>query len=148
MNITFYLYLKSHGRSVKSHPVVKQLLELRYAMEKLRPIDAKLQHQVDRLVKLAYGESGSDLKNAALRPNLFALDDDSDDEDEDGEDHTSRNKSNNKRNKKSKAKDSDEDSEIEDDMEPELNAEAEEEQLYKAPKMIATPYKVRLLVIN
>lgn len=31
---------------------MRQLLELRYAMEKLRPLDAKLQYQVERLLKV------------------------------------------------------------------------------------------------
>jgi hypothetical protein len=31
---------------------MRQLLELRYAMEKMRPLDAKLQYQIDRLLKV------------------------------------------------------------------------------------------------
>lgn len=38
-NVTFYLYMKSVGKSVRSHPVMGQLLRLRYAMEKLQTID-------------------------------------------------------------------------------------------------------------
>eukprot|EP01035_Chromulina_nebulosa_P018560 gene18560-24283_t len=52
-NIVFYLYMKSIGQSVKNHPVMKQLLEHRYFMEKLRPLDGKLKYQIDRLVKLS-----------------------------------------------------------------------------------------------
>ena len=37
---------------MKDHPVMRQLLELRYAMEKMRPLDAKLQYQIDRLLKV------------------------------------------------------------------------------------------------
>jgi U3 small nucleolar RNA-associated protein 3 len=39
VNITFYLYLKTQGESAKDHPVMKRLLELRYVMEKMRPLD-------------------------------------------------------------------------------------------------------------
>jgi len=37
---------------VKDHPVIGQLLELRAVMEKMRPLDAKLKYQVDRLLKV------------------------------------------------------------------------------------------------
>ena len=97
-NLVFYLSLKARGESVKSHPVMQQLLELRYAMEKMRPIDGKLHYQVDRLIKL----SSLDEKEAALsalRPNPLALvpkdneddDDDDDDEQDENEDEDDNN---------------------------------------------------------
>ena len=46
INIVFYLLLKSEGKPVKDHPVVLRLVELRTYLEKLRPIDRKLQYQV------------------------------------------------------------------------------------------------------
>merc|ERR1712006_30391 len=43
--------LKADGSiSVKNHPVMKQLFQLRTIMEKIRPLDKRLQHQMDRLV--------------------------------------------------------------------------------------------------
>ena len=85
-NLMFYLMLKAHGRSVKDHPVMDQMLELRYVMEKMRPLDAKLQHQIDRLVNLSTsGASSQEFKQALLRPNPAALlgkDDDEDDLDD------------------------------------------------------------------
>jgi U3 small nucleolar RNA-associated protein 3 len=30
INVTFYLFMKAQGQSVRAHPVMKQLLELRY----------------------------------------------------------------------------------------------------------------------
>ena len=30
INVTFYLYMKAQGQSVRAHPVMRQLLELRY----------------------------------------------------------------------------------------------------------------------
>ena len=53
INVVFYLLLKARGVSVASHPVVAQLVELRTTMEKLRPLDAKLKYQVDKLLKAA-----------------------------------------------------------------------------------------------
>eukprot|EP01034_Spumella_vulgaris_P022961 gene22961-29146_t len=75
VNVVFYLYMKAEGKSVRSHPVMKQLLKLRYVMEKMRSLDSKLKYQIDRLVKLA-DMSPSEASQAAgglLRPNPAAL---------------------------------------------------------------------------
>jgi len=45
-SIVFYLLLKAEGKSVKDHPVIERLVEIRLYLEKLRPIDKKLQYQV------------------------------------------------------------------------------------------------------
>jgi U3 small nucleolar RNA-associated protein 3 len=72
VNVVFYLALKSEGRSVKTHPVLKQLLELRYVMEKMRPLDSKLKYQLDRLIK--YSTLSADERQAMiLKPNPSAL---------------------------------------------------------------------------
>ena len=42
VNVMFYLYMKAQGTSVRAHPVMRQLLELRYAMEKMRVLEGKL----------------------------------------------------------------------------------------------------------
>ena len=55
INIVFYLLLKSEGRSVRDHPVVLRLVEIRAYLEKLRPIDRKLKYQIDKLLKMADG---------------------------------------------------------------------------------------------
>ena len=95
LNAAFYLYLKAQGVSVKNHPVMKQLLRLRYILEKMRSLDGKLQPQVDRLLQLASsggdGAKSKELEAQSLRPNPSALmarfnrrnDDDDDDEGED-----------------------------------------------------------------
>ena len=57
VNLGFYLVLKASGRSVKDHPVVSHLVKLRVTMEKLRPLDAKLKYQIDKLLKLAASAS-------------------------------------------------------------------------------------------
>ena len=43
VNVMFYLYMKAQGASVRAHPVLRQLLELRYAMEKMRGLDGKME---------------------------------------------------------------------------------------------------------
>eukprot|EP00850_Spirogloea_muscicola_P012625 SM000082S22867 [mRNA] locus=s82:298697:302736:- [translate_table: standard] len=62
--IVFYLLLKSEGRSVRDHPVISRLVELRLFLEKTRPIDKRLQYQVERLLQAAKVEDGQ----GATRP--------------------------------------------------------------------------------
>eukprot|EP00850_Spirogloea_muscicola_P004008 SM000017S02748 [mRNA] locus=s17:60963:65774:+ [translate_table: standard] len=62
--IVFYLLLKSEGRSVRDHPVISRLVELRLFLEKTRPIDKRLQYQVERLLQAAKAEDG----HGATRP--------------------------------------------------------------------------------
>ena len=81
VNIVFYLLLKSEGRSVRDHPVVLRLVEIRAYLEKLRPIDRKLRYQIDKLLKtsaaseLAGGEDDGEDEDDPLRfkPNPDAL---------------------------------------------------------------------------
>jgi len=58
-HIVFYILLKAEGRPVKDHPVITRLVELRAYMEKIRPIDKRLQYQIDRLIKAAQIASNS-----------------------------------------------------------------------------------------
>lgn len=49
--IVFYLLLKLEGASVKDHPVVTRLIEIRTYLEKIKPIEARLRPQVEKLLK-------------------------------------------------------------------------------------------------
>ena len=73
-NVAFYLLLKAEGRAVKNHPVIEQLVELRTLMEKMRPLDAKLKYQMDKLLRTplagAAGAAGDALR---FKPNPDAL---------------------------------------------------------------------------
>jgi U3 small nucleolar RNA-associated protein 3 len=51
LNVSFYLLLKTEGKSVRDHPVVEQLLRIRAYLEKIKPIEAKLKYQLDKLLK-------------------------------------------------------------------------------------------------
>lgn len=77
VNVVFYMTLRAEGKSVRSHPVMRQLLELRHAIEKLRPIDSKLKHQIDRLLRQVQraddGEPAEEMSTSAARPNLSAF---------------------------------------------------------------------------
>lgn len=59
-NIVFYLLLKSEGKSVRDHPVMQRLVQIRAYLEKIRPIDKKMQYQIEKLLKL----SSADLAKA------------------------------------------------------------------------------------
>ena len=87
-HIVHYLLVKAEGGTIQGHPVVAQLVQLRAYLEKVKPIDKKLQHQVERLLRAsgAGPDSGADAgeggaaggkggRGAALRhrPNPGAL---------------------------------------------------------------------------
>lgn len=60
--IVFYLLLKAEGRPVRDHPVIKRLVEVRAYLEKVRPIDKRLQYQIEKLLaaaQRAQGENGA-----------------------------------------------------------------------------------------
>jgi hypothetical protein len=52
INMVFYLLMKVEGKSVRNHPVLHQLVEIRTTLERLRPLDGKLKYQIDKLLKL------------------------------------------------------------------------------------------------
>lgn len=92
IDITYYQLLKVEGGDVTAHPVVEQLLLLQGVLERLRPLDQKMKHQLDRLVRLvtqdAFGPSGAHENDAGLQPRLGNLmasgADDDEGEEEDG----------------------------------------------------------------
>ncbi|ONK66295.1 uncharacterized protein A4U43_C06F6220 [Asparagus officinalis] len=52
-SIVYYLLRKAKGLSIEGHPVVQTLVEIRLFLEKIRPIDKKLEYQVQKLTKAA-----------------------------------------------------------------------------------------------
>lgn len=59
--IVFYLLLKAEGKPVAGHPVVTRLVELRAYLEKIRPIDKRLNYQMEKLLAaatMAQGQEG------------------------------------------------------------------------------------------
>ena len=128
MNLCFYLAMKCEGRSVKSHPVMRQLLELRYVMEKLRPMDGKLKHQIDRLLNFAsLSEENRSAMSLRADPGAFM-----DDEDEEGSDRVGSDDSqdnNGEEYDRLHAKDD------------KKKSNALQNEIYRAPKIAAAPYK-------
>lgn len=167
-NLVFYLYLKSLGRSVRHHPVMKQLLRLRLAIKKLNTLDQKVRYQVDRLVQVAEREGQEGVSQQLLRPNWNNMDlDMSDDDDADAQDDDDDNDDENDSeeeeeeermsSKKSKGvttkpssksltnnksrKQSQPDSDDSDNNDSDQEeGDDDDEELYQASKAISTPY--------
>lgn len=114
LNLFYYLYKKSLGStssntSIKNHPVLKELLRLRYCIEKIQSLDNKLKHQIDRLLKFSVENkdaTNEELQSDLLRPNLTSLLNDSDEEnDTDDESEEEEKKSKKSKGKKSRDED-------------------------------------------
>ena len=74
-HLAFYLVLKAEGAPIAGHPVIEKLVEARTYMEKLRPLDAKLKYQMDKLLKTtpACGEDAAAADALKFKPNPGAL---------------------------------------------------------------------------
>lgn len=55
--LTFFLLLKIEGKDVKSHPVIDRLIYIKTLFEKLKPLDQKLQYQIDKMTQAATGQA-------------------------------------------------------------------------------------------
>jgi hypothetical protein len=51
--LSFYLLMKLEGKKVEGHPVVFKLAHIKTLFEKLKPLDQKLQYQIDKMIKLS-----------------------------------------------------------------------------------------------
>eukprot|EP00741_Cyanophora_paradoxa_P024449 tig00022075_g23606.t1 len=89
-NIAFYLLLKANGESVKMHPVISHLVQVRTVLEKLKPLDAKLKYQIDKLLRTAaLGGAGSAASDPLrFKPNPQALLSKEEDDGEEGAEKT------------------------------------------------------------
>ena len=127
VNMTYYAYLKTLGKSIEQHPVIRQLAEQRYLIEKMRPLDAKLKYQIDRLLTYASLDE-KEMKSVSLRPNLAAmLDDDDSDDDND--------------NDQAEDESDDDNDPVDDSDDDDSKINKKSNQIYKAPKLAAMPYQ-------
>ncbi|KAL6176768.1 hypothetical protein ACLB2K_053401 [Fragaria x ananassa] len=62
LSLVYYLLRKAKGLSISGHPVVQSLVEIRLFLEKIRPIDKKMQYQIEKLTKV----TASTTENAQL----------------------------------------------------------------------------------
>eukprot|EP01088_Endostelium_zonatum_P021821 TRINITY_DN886_c2_g2_i1.p1 TRINITY_DN886_c2_g2~~TRINITY_DN886_c2_g2_i1.p1 ORF type:complete len:645 (-),score=276.68 TRINITY_DN886_c2_g2_i1:78-1757(-) len=95
INLSFYLLLKASGQSIKNHPVIEELVTLRTYIEKIKPLEKKLDTHLKKLTNIfdldqsdgKQGKSISKDKNNKPNMNRLTLDkEDDDDEDDDEED--------------------------------------------------------------
>lgn len=68
--LTFYLLLKVEGKQVQNHPVVHKLTHIKALFEKLKPLDQKLQYQIDKMASMTEAAAQGQLSH---RPNLKDL---------------------------------------------------------------------------
>ena len=47
--LTYFMLLKVEGAEVKGHPCVDRLIQIKLLLEKLKPLDLKLQYQIQKL---------------------------------------------------------------------------------------------------
>lgn len=62
-SLVYYLLRKAKGLSIDGHPVVRSLVEIRLFLEKIRPIDKKLQYQIQKLTTIGRGAAESTALN-------------------------------------------------------------------------------------
>lgn len=97
--LSFFIVLKMEGRPVKDHPVIDKLIHIKTLLERLRPLDQKLQYQIDKLIRAAAlsevavneeekAEPGSKKAFDALhyKPNIENLQDDEEEEGDESSD--------------------------------------------------------------
>lgn len=72
------------GKSVKDHPVIFKLAHIKTLLEKLKPLDSKLQYQIDKMLRTATIANGTSKyeDNLKYKPNPANLADESGDNSE------------------------------------------------------------------
>ena len=76
--LAFYLLMKVEGRKVEGHPVIYKLAHIKTLFEKLKPLDQKLQYQVDKMLRVveesaAAPSKGTNRDALKFKPNLADL---------------------------------------------------------------------------
>ena len=67
--LTYFMLLKVEGAEVKGHPCVDRLVQIKLLLEKLKPLDLKLQYQIQKMASQGSGQQTA-LK---YKPNLDQL---------------------------------------------------------------------------
>ncbi|XP_015579778.1 neuroguidin-B isoform X1 [Ricinus communis] len=62
-SLVYYLLRKAKGLSIEKHPVVRSLVEIRLFLEKIRPIDKKMEYQIQKLIR----DSGRAMEQPSLK---------------------------------------------------------------------------------
>jgi len=48
-----YILMKSQGKALRNHPIIKRLIFLKSLLIKLKPIEKKLDYQISKLLRIA-----------------------------------------------------------------------------------------------
>lgn len=135
--LAFYLLLKVEGKPVENHPVIHKLTHIKALFEKLKPLDQKLQYQIDKMANMTEAVAQG---NLAHKPNLKDLEMPSDEDDQDDGDS----------NEDLDEDDEEGESEIDEDIGDVKAAAAQKEKkarvmdtngVYKAPKVNAVAFE-------
>ena len=92
--IAFYVLLKAEGRDVTNHPVMERLVEMKAFLKKAKPIDQKMQHQIDKAITYAnkqeeqthHASTRRNVKDHIGEVNGHGGDNDEDNNDDSGDD--------------------------------------------------------------
>eukprot|EP00331_Platyophrya_macrostoma_P029725 CAMPEP_0176456500 /NCGR_PEP_ID=MMETSP0127-20121128/31325_1 /TAXON_ID=938130 /ORGANISM="Platyophrya macrostoma, Strain WH" /LENGTH=502 /DNA_ID=CAMNT_0017846471 /DNA_START=43 /DNA_END=1551 /DNA_ORIENTATION=+ len=57
MNLAFYILIKLQGKTIKDHPVLRRLVYIKSLLSKLKPLDKKLEYQINKLLRMANQQS-------------------------------------------------------------------------------------------
>lgn len=90
--LSYYLLLKTSGASIKDHPVVTQMLWIRTLLDKLKPVDQRLQYQTTKMLQwvdaqrnqISTSDEGA-LDPRALKPGQLTTSVQDEDDEEDDE---------------------------------------------------------------
>jgi len=74
ISITFYLYLKTSSQFTKNHPVVEQLVTYRLLLEKQKPLEAKFEYRINKVLSSEKDSKTADPSDPLqYKPNLEDL---------------------------------------------------------------------------
>ena len=68
--LIFYLMLKAEGRDVKNHPVVFKLAHMKTLLDKLVPIDTKVDFEVDRVLKATQTQDNDNISSSQSQDSM------------------------------------------------------------------------------
>jgi len=51
MSLSYYILLNTQGKSVQDHPVIKKLISIKTSLARLKPLDKKLQPEINQLLR-------------------------------------------------------------------------------------------------
>ena len=69
MSLQYYTLLKVQGKDLESHQIFERLAYLRLLIEKLKPLDKKIEYQIQKLLKSVISR-GPEIKETKVRTKI------------------------------------------------------------------------------